>query len=44
LVPDTLAAAEPLIDAAEIARLHGKTRSWVYEHAGELGKVDEPSR
>ena len=26
-------------DAAEIARLHGKTRSWVYEHAGELGAV-----
>lgn len=32
-------AAEPLVDAAEIARLHGKTRSWVYEHAGELGAV-----
>ncbi len=31
--------AEPLVDAAEIARLHGKTRSWVYEHAGELGAV-----
>jgi hypothetical protein len=30
---------EPLVDAAEIARLHGKTRSWVYEHAGELGAV-----
>jgi hypothetical protein len=23
------AGAEPLVDAAEIARLHGKTRSWV---------------
>ena len=33
------AAAEPLVDAAEIARLHGKTRTWVYEHAGELGAV-----
>jgi hypothetical protein len=33
------ARAEPLVDAAEIARLHGKTRSWVYEHAGELGAV-----
>jgi hypothetical protein len=33
------AGAEPLVDAAEIARLHGKTRSWVYEHAGELGAV-----
>ena len=31
--------AEPLVDAAAIARLHGKTRSWVYEHAGELGAV-----
>jgi hypothetical protein len=30
---------EPLVDAAEIARLHGKTRTWVYEHAGELGAV-----
>lgn len=30
---------EPLVDAAEIARLHGRTRSWVYEHAGELGAV-----
>ena len=33
------AAAEPLVDAAEIARLHGKTRTWVYEHSGELGAV-----
>lgn len=33
------AQAEPLVDADEIARLHGKTRSWVYEHAGELGVV-----
>ncbi len=33
------APAEPLVDAAEIARLHGKTRTWVYEHAGELGAV-----
>jgi hypothetical protein len=30
---------ERLVDAAEIARLHGKARSWVYEHAGELGAV-----
>jgi hypothetical protein len=30
---------EPLVDAAEIARLHGKTRWWVYQHAGELGAV-----
>ena len=33
------ARPEPLVDAAEIARLHGKTRTWVYEHAGELGAV-----
>ena len=33
------AQADSLVDAAEIARLHGKTRSWVYEHAGELGAV-----
>jgi hypothetical protein len=25
------------VDAAEITRLHGKTRTWVYDHAGELG-------
>jgi hypothetical protein len=31
--------AEPLVDAAEVARRHGKTRSWVYDHAGELGAV-----
>ncbi len=37
--PGAVARAEPLVDAAEIARLHGKTRSWVYEHAGELGAV-----
>jgi hypothetical protein len=30
---------EPLVDATEIARLHGKSRAWVYEHAGELGAV-----
>jgi hypothetical protein len=35
----TPARAESLVDAAEIARLHSKTRSWVYEHAGELGAV-----
>ena len=36
LMPDQ---PEPLVDAAEIARMHGKTRWWVYEHAGELGAV-----
>jgi hypothetical protein len=30
---------EPLVDAGEIARIYGKTRSWVYEHAGELGAI-----
>jgi hypothetical protein len=35
----TASRPEPLVDAAEIARLHGKTRSWVYDHAGELGAV-----
>jgi hypothetical protein len=30
---------EPLVDAAQIARMCGKTRWWVYEHAGELGAV-----
>jgi hypothetical protein len=33
----TPANGEQLVDAAEIARIYGKTRSWVYEHAGELG-------
>jgi hypothetical protein len=36
LVPERV---EPLVDAVEIARLFGRTRSWVYEHAGELGAV-----
>jgi hypothetical protein len=31
--------SESLVDAAEIARLHCKTRWWVYQHAGELGAV-----
>lgn len=26
-----------LIDAAEVARRHGMSRDWVYEHADELG-------
>jgi hypothetical protein len=30
---------EALIDAREIARLTGRTRAWVYSHAGELGAV-----
>jgi hypothetical protein len=31
--------AEALVSAAEIARQYGKTRSWVYDHSGELGAV-----
>jgi hypothetical protein len=30
---------EALVDAREIARLTGRTRRWVYDHAGELGAV-----
>ena len=30
---------EALIDASEVARITGKTRSWVYDHAGDLGAV-----
>jgi hypothetical protein len=30
---------EALVDAREVARLTGKTRRWVYEHARELGGV-----
>jgi hypothetical protein len=28
-----------LIDAAEVARRHGVTRAWVYEHADRLGAI-----
>ncbi len=43
-VANRLLAANPeapagLIDAAEVARRHGVTRSWVYEHAERLGAV-----
>jgi hypothetical protein len=30
---------EALVDASEIARRIGRSRWWVYEHAGELGAV-----
>jgi hypothetical protein len=30
---------EGLIDASEVARMAGRTRRWVYEHAGHLGAV-----
>ncbi len=42
-VAELLGAAElshgPLVDAAELARLLGIERSWVYTHAIELGAV-----
>jgi len=35
-----LATATPrLITASEVARRHGMTRSWVYEHADRLGAI-----
>jgi len=34
--PDT---APALIDAAEVARRHGVTRSWAYDHAADLGAI-----
>lgn len=36
---ELLCVGEPLVDATEIARLTGRSRSWVYDHAGELGAV-----
>lgn len=33
------AAPEGLVDASEVARMAGRTRRWVYEHAGVLGAV-----
>jgi predicted DNA-binding transcriptional regulator AlpA len=30
---------EGLISAREVARITGKTRRWVYDHAGDLGAV-----
>ncbi len=33
------APPEGLIDASEVARIAGRTRRWVYEHAGVLGAV-----
>jgi hypothetical protein len=30
---------EGLVDASEVARMAGRTRRWVYEHAGILGAV-----
>jgi len=37
---DTRPATGPaLIDAAEVARRHGVTRSWAYDHAADLGAI-----
>lgn len=33
------APSEGLVDASEVARMAGRTRRWVYEHAGVLGAV-----
>jgi hypothetical protein len=33
------AAAPELVDAAEVARLLGVERSWVYDHAEDLGAI-----
>lgn len=33
------APPETLIDASEVARITGKTRAWVYDHAGDLGAI-----
>jgi hypothetical protein len=30
---------EGLVDAHEVARMSGRSRAWVYDHAGELGAV-----
>jgi hypothetical protein len=38
-LPPSPSGQEALVDATELARLLGKSRSWVYEHAGELGAV-----
>jgi hypothetical protein len=35
----TPAPFEELVDAREIARVTGRSRGWVYEHASELGAV-----
>jgi hypothetical protein len=37
LVIAAAAAAERVLDAAEVAALLGRDRHWVYDHAGELG-------
>lgn len=39
ITPGALRQPEGLVDAHEIARRMGRSRWWVYEHAGELGAV-----
>jgi hypothetical protein len=39
LVADRVAAGPPLVDAEALARFLNVERSWVYEHAAELGGV-----
>jgi hypothetical protein len=39
LASSTSGRSEVLVDAHEIARRTGRSRWWVYEHAGELGAV-----
>jgi hypothetical protein len=39
LSASTVGQPEGLVDAHEIARRTGRSRWWVYEHAGELGAV-----
>ena len=39
LVDPHIEQPEALVDAREIARRTGRSRWWVYEHAGELGAV-----
>jgi hypothetical protein len=40
LAPSLDRSARPgLLDAAEVARRCGRSREWVYDHAGELGAI-----
>ncbi|TMK40059.1 MAG: hypothetical protein E6G56_08650 [Actinobacteria bacterium] len=39
LLRDRPTEPQPFIDAAEVARRFGVTRSWVYDHAGPLGAI-----
>jgi hypothetical protein len=37
IVGESPATASRVVDAAAVARLLGRERQWVYDHAGELG-------